>query len=96
MQRIIAFAAVAAVALAATPALAKSKKHYRAHYGHYYAQPYAYGYYAPPYAAPYGGPFVSRNVSDPSFGNRAGINYARATGRCVIDLGYGRYEYCGW
>ena len=43
-----------------------------------------------------GAPFVSRNVSDPSFGNRAGINYARATGRCVVDLGYGRYEYCGW
>ena len=96
MQRIIALAAAAAVALVATPALAKSKKHYYTHHG-YYAQPYAYGYYALPYAAPYpGGPFVSRNVSDPSFGNRAGINYARATGRCVIDLGYGRYEYCGW
>ena len=34
--------------------------------------------------------------ADPSFGNRAGINYARQTGRCVADLGYGRYEYCGW
>ena len=89
MQRIIALAAAAAIALAATPALAKSKKkHPRIHQG-YYAQPYA--------AAPYpGAPFVSRNVSDPSFGNRAGIDYARRTGRCVEDLGYGRYEYCGW
>jgi hypothetical protein len=85
MERIIALAAAAAIALAATPALAKSKKHHRYHHG-YYAQPYA-GYPAP---------FVSRNVSDPSFGNRAGINYARSTGRCVVDLGYGRYEYCGW
>ena len=89
MERIIALAAAAAIALAATPALAKSKKkHHRAYHG-YYAQPYA--------GAPYpGAPFVGRNVSDPSFGNRAGINYARATGRCVVDLGYGRYEYCGW
>ena len=38
----------------------------------------------------------NRTVSDPSFGNRAGINYARRTGRCVVDLGYGRFEYCGW
>ncbi|HKS65477.1 MAG TPA: hypothetical protein VJT13_27480 [Xanthobacteraceae bacterium] len=90
MERIIAIAAAAAIALAATPALAKSKKHHRYHHG-YYAQPYA----AAPYYYP-GAPFVSRNVSDPSFGNRAGINYARGTGRCVVDLGYGRYEYCGW
>jgi hypothetical protein len=42
--------------------------------------------------------WTSRNVSgtDPSFGNRAGINAARRTGRCVADLGYGRFEYCGW
>ncbi len=42
--------------------------------------------------------WTSRNVSgsDPSFGNRAGINAARRTGRCVEDLGYGRFEYCGW
>lgn len=89
MERIIAIAAAAAIALAATPALAKSKKHHRYHHG-YYAQPYAWAPYHP------GAPFVSRNVSDPSFGNRAGINYARSTGRCVVDLGYGRYEYCGW
>jgi hypothetical protein len=40
----------------------------------------------------------NRNVSgsDPSFGNRSGLNYARSTGRCVEDLGYGRFEYCGW
>lgn len=34
--------------------------------------------------------------SDPSFGNRQGLNAARRTGRCVEDLGYGRFEYCGW
>lgn len=44
------------------------------------------------------GGWNSRNVSgaDPSFGNRGGINSARRSGRCVVDLGYGRYEYCGW
>lgn len=80
--------ALAAAAIAATPALAKSKKHHRAP-----VAPHAAPYAAAPYPA---APFVSRYVSDPSFGNRAGINYARSTGRCVIDLGYGRYEYCGW
>ena len=39
---------------------------------------------------------IHRNMADPSFGNRSGINYAKATGRCVADLGYGRFEYCGW
>ena len=88
MQRIVSLAAIVAIAIAATPALAKSKKH-----RHVARAPYAepYGY------APYSGaPLASRNVSDPSFGNRAGLNYARSTGRCVEDLGYGRWEYCGW
>ncbi len=42
--------------------------------------------------------WTTRNVAgaDPSFGNRAGLNAARRTGRCVADLGYGRFEYCGW
>jgi hypothetical protein len=71
---------VAAAVVAATPALAKTKKHH-ANYARTYVTP---------------SPLVSRNVSDPSFGNRAGINYARGTGRCVVDLGYGRFEYCGW
>jgi hypothetical protein len=42
------------------------------------------------------GGWQSRNVSDPSFGNRRALHDARRTGRCVADLGYGRYEYCGW
>jgi hypothetical protein len=89
MKSILTFAVATAIAVAATPALAKSKKHHR-HHQAYYAQPYA--------TAPYPGApgWNSRNVSDPSFGNRAGINGARASGRCVEDLGYGRYEYCGW
>jgi len=80
--------ALAVAATAATPALAKSKKHHHVRHAPY-AAPYAY-------APSAGAPLVTRNVSDPSFGNRAGINYARGTGRCVADLGYGRYEYCGW
>jgi hypothetical protein len=80
--------ALAVAATAATPAFAKSKKHHHVPHAPY-AAPYAY--------APYpGAPFVSRNVADPSFGNRAAINYALGSGRCVADLGYGRYEYCGW
>jgi hypothetical protein len=88
MKSVIALAAAAVIAVAATPALAKSKKKHRVHTG-YYGEQYA------PYPGSYPG-WTGRNVSDPSFGNRAGINRAYSTGRCVADLGYGRYEYCGW
>ena len=84
MKRFIVFAAAAMIAVAATPALAKSKKKN-------YANQY---YYGEQYGA-YPG-WAGRNVSDPSFGNRGAINYARSLGRCVEDLGYGRYKYCGW
>jgi hypothetical protein len=87
MRRIFAIAAAIAIAIAATPAMAKTKKHHRTHHG-YYAEPYGPG------PGPSG--FVSRNVSDPSIGYFPGLDYARRSGRCVVDLGYGRYEYCGW
>jgi hypothetical protein len=32
--------------------------------------------------------------SDPSLGYFPSLNQARALGRCVEDLGYGRFEYC--
>jgi len=32
--------------------------------------------------------------SDPSFGYHPNLDQARALGRCVEDLGYGRFEYC--
>lgn len=87
MKRFLTAASLAAFALAISlsPAAAKWKKH------HYRG---AHSYYAEPYA--WNGGWTTRNVSDPSFGNRAGINHARRTGRCVVDLGYGRFEYCGW
>lgn len=76
-------AAVAVLALAVTPALAKQKKQQvRA------AEPNAY-------AQPYGPQWNGWSGSDPSFGNRVGIDNERASGRCVVDLGYGRYESCG-
>ena len=84
MKRTLAFTAAAALAaLTATPALAAPwHQHQRGHVqGYVHAEPYRP---------------IHRNVADPSFGNRAGINYARQTGRCVADLGYGRFEYCGW
>ena len=34
--------------------------------------------------------------ADPSFSNQAALRNAQRTGRCVEDLGYGRYDYCGW
>jgi hypothetical protein len=49
--------------------------------------------------APYGwdAPVAWRGpVSDPSIGYFPNYWRARASGRCVVDLGYGRYEYCGW
>jgi hypothetical protein len=75
----------AAIAMTAAPALAKSKTHHRNHQS---AAPYV--------QAPGASALISRNVSDPSFGNRIGYDRAKSSGRCVVDLGYGRYEYCGW
>ena len=88
MKVVVALVSAAAVALAARPALAQSKSKKHRAYQSYYSEPY--------YQYPGASDWVSRNVSDPSFGNRAGINRARRTGRCVEDLGYGRYDYCGW
>ena len=77
----------AAIAMTAAPALAKSKTHHRSHQSSD----------ALPYVQARGASvMISRNVSDPSFGNRVGYNRAKSSGRCVVDLGYGRYEYCGW
>jgi hypothetical protein len=73
-------AAVAVLALALTPALAQQKKR----------QPL--NIEPPGYAQPYAPQWSGR--PDPSFGNRVGIDNARASGRCVVDLGYGRWEYC--
>ena len=73
-------AAVAVLALVMTPALAQQKKR----------QPLAIE--PPSYAQPYAPQRSGR--PDPSFGNRVGIDNARASGRCVVDLGYGRWEYC--
>jgi hypothetical protein len=81
MRRLIALSAAAAfVATAMTPALA-------VHSGQRDRQIVRAESYRPLH-----GGFAA----DPSFGNRAGINYAKQTGRCVADLGYGRFEYCGW
>ena len=33
-------------------------------------------------------------MSDPSFGYHPNLDRARSLGRCVEDLGYGRFEYC--
>ena len=78
---IVSFAA-AAVVLTLTPALAKTKPHHRAA-PQTYEQPYAYQ--QAPYQPWFG--------SDPSMYS---YNYRlnQQLGRCVEDLGYGRYEYC--
>ena len=108
MKLFIVPLAAAAIALAASPALAKSKKKHRM-YQHHYSQSFHPGWHGGGwhggYAGPraywhggyggYGGGFVNRNVSDPSYVS-PGYLRARALGRCVQDLGYGRYEYCGW
>src|SRR4051812_28263026 len=88
--------AAAAVALSLAPAVAKTKKQHRMHQSQY-EQSYGGGWNQGWHGS-YGQGWNSRNVSgsDPSFGNQAGINRARASGRCVEDLGYGRFEYCGW
>jgi len=80
--------AVAAIALTLSPAMAKSKQH-RMH--HHYSQSYHDGWNG----GRQGGGWNSRNVSDPSYVS-PGYRRNQALGRCVEDLGYGRYEYCGW
>jgi hypothetical protein len=83
----IVTSAAALVALSASaPALAKSNKQPR-HSG--YEQSYRGD-------SQYGWNDGWQGRPDPSFGNRAALRNAQRTGRCVEDLGYGRYEYCGW
>ncbi|MEJ0077615.1 MAG: hypothetical protein WDO17_19715 [Alphaproteobacteria bacterium] len=83
--------AAAAVALTLAPAAAKSKKTHPRTDPQQYGQTYGY---APPTHAPYG--WTSRNASDPSLGHPSAADISRWSGRCVEDLGYGRYEACGW
>ena len=92
MKLLIVPFAAAAIALTAAPALAKSKKH-RTY--HPYSQSYQPGWHGGEYGPGYRSGWASRNVSDPSFVS-PGYVRNQAYGRCVEDLGYGRYEYCGW
>lgn len=88
----IVSAALAVTAMTvATPVHAKSKKQKYRHHG------YEQSHQGPQYGWQ-GRGWSSRSVSgnDPSFVNRGAINRAYSTGRCVEDLGYGRYDYCGW
>ena len=34
--------------------------------------------------------------NDPSFGYYPTLRRYQQSGRCVTDLGYGRFEFCGW
>jgi hypothetical protein len=95
----LATIAVTATALTMTPALAK-KKHHRMH--HQYSQ--MQDGWNNGHASNGGwnngrgwnGGWNSRNVSDPSLGHPSADEVSRWNGRCVEDLGYGRYEACGW
>src|SRR5947199_191072 len=109
-MKLLTFITIAATATAVTlaPAAAKSKKHHRT-YHHTYSQVQP-GYGGGPSVSGYrggwngggygggwqGGGWNSRAVSDPSLGHPSAPEVSRYTGRCVEDLGYGRYEYCGW
>jgi hypothetical protein len=81
---VVAASAMAALS-AATPALAKSKQQPR-HSG--YEQSFG------DLQNGWNGGWQRR--ADPSFSNQAAIRNAQRSGRCVEDLGYGRYDYCGW
>lgn len=93
MKRLIILAAATAIAVAATPALAKSKKKQPIQPG--------YGYYGETYGpvgywAGIGAPTFGPRSGDPSIGHPSAAALSRASGRCVEDLGYGRFKYCGW
>jgi hypothetical protein len=97
----------AALAVTLAPAAAKSKKHHRMHHPEYsqmqrgggyagYGGGFNRGYgYGGGWNSGYGG-WNNRNVSDPSLGHPSAAEVSRWNGRCVEDLGYGRYEACGW
>ena len=86
-------AAIAAIAIAMTPAMAKTKKH-RDHHRANYSQQYNAG---PSFDGNgyEGRGWNTRNVSDPSYNSNVRFR-ANNANRCTEDLGYGRYEYCGW
>jgi hypothetical protein len=92
MKAILTLAAVLAVAATASPALAKSKKKVIVHPGHYYGQTYAPGFWNGIPAPVIGGYWGN----DPSIGHPSAASLSANTGRCVEDLGYGRFKYCGW
>ena len=49
------------------------------------------------YWAGYGAPVAGYGRgNDPSLGHPSAAGLSRASGRCVEDLGYGRFKYCGW
>ena len=81
MRPALVLAVVAVLGFAMTSALAQQ----RARQGRSAVGP-------PPSVQPYAPYGSGRN--DPSFSNRTGIDNERASGRCVVDLGYGRWEYC--
>jgi hypothetical protein len=60
--------------------LAAAKKHRKRH--HYYSERPVEIYGSSGY------------VSDPSIGYYPNLRHYQAMGRCVIDLGYGRYRLC--
>ena len=78
----IVFLAAAAAALTLTPAFAKTKAHQRAEQS--YQEPYRYDQ----------APDQSRTGSDPSRFYNPNFLRDQQLGRCVEDLGYGRYEFC--
>lgn len=61
----------------------KKRRHHRVYREGYYAEPepYVYGYYG------YGG-------SDPTAAPNSNLRRQQSLGRCVYDLGYGRYKLC--
>jgi hypothetical protein len=85
--------AATAASLTVAPADAKSKKKHRFH-GQHYGQVYGGPAYGGPVYGGYG--WRRRAASDPSLGHPSADEVSRWNGRCVEDLGYGRYEACGW
>jgi hypothetical protein len=62
-----------------------------------YAGQYGGGWNGGAYGGGWQGGWNSRAVSDPSIGHPSAGEVSRWNGgRCVEDLGYGRYEACGW
>jgi hypothetical protein len=92
----IVFIAAATLALSLAPAAAKEKGHYKNSERHHTDRGWQQGWNNGYQSRGWNSRDVrgSFGFSDPSY--NSDVRFRANPYRCTEDLGYGRYEYCGW